>query len=143
MWPEAIRLAKEGGANTIDTYVFWNVHEIEPDIYNFAGRNDLVRFVKLVQEAGLFLMLRIGPFIGAEWNYGIENEYGHLQGFYGVGHNYSDWAARMAVSKDIGVPWIMCREGDALDPVVSLSEHSSTIKSSYRVQIFMTPQSPI
>ncbi|CAI0468997.1 unnamed protein product [Linum tenue] len=150
MWPEAIRLAKEGGANTIDTYVFWNVHEIEPDIvsstsvwffkYNFAGRNDLVRFVKLVQEAGLFLMLRIGPFIGAEWNYGgipvwlhyipgtafrtesasfkIENEYGHLQGFYGVGHNYSDWAARMAVSKDIGVPWIMCREGDALDPVI-------------------------
>ncbi|CAI0468999.1 unnamed protein product [Linum tenue] len=55
-----------------------------------------------------------GPIILAQ----IENEYGHLQGFYGVGHNYSDWAARMAVSKDIGVPWIMCREGDALDPVI-------------------------
>lgn len=38
--------------------------------YYFEGRFDLVRFVKTVQEAGLFLHLRIGPYACAEWNYG-------------------------------------------------------------------------
>ncbi|CAI0469003.1 unnamed protein product [Linum tenue] len=56
MWPELVRLAKEGGANTIETYVFWNGHEIKPDI--------------IVQEAGMFLILRIGPFVAGEWNFG-------------------------------------------------------------------------
>ncbi|CAI0469004.1 unnamed protein product [Linum tenue] len=70
MWPELVRLAKEGGANTIETYVFWNGHEIKPDIYNFEGRFDLVKFVRIVQEAGMFLILRIGPFVAGEWNFG-------------------------------------------------------------------------
>lgn len=38
--------------------------------YNFEGRFDLVKFVKTVQEAGLFVHLRIGPYACAEWNYG-------------------------------------------------------------------------
>lgn len=38
--------------------------------YNFEGRYDLVKFVKLVAEAGLYAHLRIGPYVCAEWNYG-------------------------------------------------------------------------
>lgn len=38
--------------------------------YNFEGRYDLVKFVKLVAEAGLYVHLRIGPYVCAEWNYG-------------------------------------------------------------------------
>ncbi|CAI9111681.1 OLC1v1011966C1 [Oldenlandia corymbosa var. corymbosa] len=38
--------------------------------YYFGGRYDLVKFCKIVQEAGLFLILRIGPVVAAEWNYG-------------------------------------------------------------------------
>lgn len=38
--------------------------------YYFEGRFDLVRFVKTVQEAGLMVHLRIGPYACAEWNYG-------------------------------------------------------------------------
>lgn len=47
---------------------------VESDLsqYDFEGRNDLVKFVKLVKEAGLFLHLRIGPYVCAEWNYGYE-----------------------------------------------------------------------
>ncbi|KAL8131631.1 hypothetical protein AgCh_007540 [Apium graveolens] len=70
MWPGLVRLAKEGGANTIETYVFWDGHEIAPDKYNFDGRWDLVKFVKIVQDAGLYLILRIGPYVAAEWNFG-------------------------------------------------------------------------
>ncbi|THG00696.1 hypothetical protein TEA_025444 [Camellia sinensis var. sinensis] len=34
-------------------------------------RFDIVKFVKTVQEAGLFVHLRIGPYACAEWNYGL------------------------------------------------------------------------
>jgi len=37
---------------------------------NFEGRYDLVKFLKLVQEKDMYVTLRIGPFIQAEWNHG-------------------------------------------------------------------------
>lgn len=50
----------------------------------------------------------------------IENEYNHIQrAFREEGDNYVQWAAKMAVSLDVGVPWIMCKQRDAPDPVVS------------------------
>jgi len=38
--------------------------------FNFEGNYDLVKFIKLVQEHGMFVTLRVGPFIQAEWNHG-------------------------------------------------------------------------
>lgn len=38
--------------------------------YNFEGRYDLVKFIKLIQQAGLYVHLRIGPYVCAEWNFG-------------------------------------------------------------------------
>ncbi|XP_076897694.1 beta-galactosidase 12-like [Bidens hawaiensis] len=70
IWEDLIQKAKDGGLDVIDTYVFWNGHEPSPGNYNFEGRYDLVRFVKLVQKAGLYMHLRIGPFVCAEWNFG-------------------------------------------------------------------------
>ncbi|KAL6503637.1 Beta-galactosidase 8 [Orobanche gracilis] len=40
--------------------------------YNFEGRGDLVKFVKAVAAAGLYVHLRIGPYACGEWNYGLE-----------------------------------------------------------------------
>ncbi|XP_074295162.1 beta-galactosidase 3-like isoform X1 [Silene latifolia] len=70
MWEDLIMKAKKGGLDAIDTYVFWNVHEPSPGNYNFEGRNDLVRFLKIVQKAGLYAHLRLGPYVCAEWNFG-------------------------------------------------------------------------
>ncbi|KAK9672423.1 hypothetical protein RND81_12G099600 [Saponaria officinalis] len=70
MWPDLIRKAKEGGLNTIETYVFWNIHEPLYRQYNFSGNLDFVRFFKTIQNEGLYAILRIGPYICAEWNYG-------------------------------------------------------------------------
>ncbi|CAN1276226.1 Beta-galactosidase 10 [Linum perenne] len=142
MWPGLVQTAKEGGADTIETYVFWNGHEIAPSVYNFEGRYDLVKFVKIVQEAGLYLILRIGPVVAAEWNYGgvpvwlhyipgtvfrtdnenfkVENEYGFYEPSYGEGgKKYAMWAANMAVAQNTGVPWIMCQQFDAPDTVIN------------------------
>ncbi|XXG56251.1 hypothetical protein AAC387_Pa03g3720 [Persea americana] len=69
MWPDLIRKGKERGLNAIETYVFWNIHEPRRREYNFQGNYDLIRFLKTIQ-AGLYAILRIGPFACAEWNYG-------------------------------------------------------------------------
>ncbi|XP_047310478.1 beta-galactosidase 3-like isoform X2 [Impatiens glandulifera] len=173
MWEDLIMKAKQGGLDVIDTYVFWNVHEPSPGNYNFEGRYDLVRFLKIVQSAGLYAHLRIGPYVCAEWNFGgfpvwlkyvpgisfrtdnepfknamqgftekivnlmksenmfesqggpiilsqIENEYGAQSKLYGAaGHGYMTWAANMAVNLGTGVPWVMCKEEDAPDPVIN------------------------
>lgn len=172
MWPGLVQTAKEGGVDVIETYVFWNGHELSPGNYYFGGRYDLVKFANIVQQAGLYLILRIGPFVAAEWNFGgipvwlhyvpgtvfrtdnepfkyymqkfttyivnlmkqeklfasqggpiilaqIENEYGYYESAYGDGgKRYAMWAASMAVSQNIGVPWIMCQQFDAPDTVI-------------------------
>lgn len=38
--------------------------------YNFEGRYNLVRFVKTARDAGLYVVLRVGPYVCAEWNFG-------------------------------------------------------------------------
>lgn len=53
----------------------------------------------------------------------IENEYGNpgIESAYGsAGKSYVNWAANMAVSLDTGVPWVMCQQADAPDPIVSI-----------------------
>ena len=57
------------------------------------------------------------------WNmlFQIENEYGAQSKLLGAaGQNYVNWAAKMAVEMGTGVPWVMCKEEDAPDPVVSI-----------------------
>jgi hypothetical protein len=173
MWPDLFRKAKDGGLDVIQTYVFWNMHEPSPGNYNFEGRFDLVKFVKLAQQAGLYVHLRIGPYVCAEWNFGgfpvwlkyvpgisfrtdnepfknamegftkkvvdlmkseglfesqggpiilaqVENEYKPEEMEYGLaGAQYMNWAAQMAVGMDTGVPWVMCKQDDAPDPVIN------------------------
>ncbi|XP_047317232.1 beta-galactosidase 8 [Impatiens glandulifera] len=173
MWPDLIQKSKDGGLDVIETYVFWNIHEPARNQYDFQGRKDLVQFVKVIGKAGLYVHLRIGPYVCAEWNYGgfplwlhfipdikfrtdnepfkaemqrftkkivdmmkkeklyasqggpiilsqIENEYGNVASNYGAaGKSYVQWAASMATSLDTGVPWVMCQQSDAPDPIIN------------------------
>uniref|UniRef100_M4CFZ6 Beta-galactosidase n=1 Tax=Brassica campestris TaxID=3711 RepID=M4CFZ6_BRACM len=61
---------KEGGLDAIETYVFWNADEPTRRQYDFSGKLDLIRFLKTIQDEGLYGVLRIGPYACAEWNYG-------------------------------------------------------------------------
>lgn len=50
----------------------------------------------------------------------IENEYQNIEAAFGEqGPLYVQWAANMAVALETGVPWVMCKQNDAPDPVVS------------------------
>jgi len=71
MWKPIIDQARQHGLNMIQTYVHWNVHEPVKGQYDFSseGRN-LSQFIQYAADAGLFVHLRIGPYICAEWNLG-------------------------------------------------------------------------
>jgi beta-galactosidase len=64
-------MAKAMGCNTIATYVFWNYHEAEPGKFDFRTDNhNIAQFIRLVQEEGMYLILRPGPYVCAEWDFG-------------------------------------------------------------------------
>ena len=69
-WLQRIQMAKAMGLNTISVYEFWNVHEPEKGKFDFKGNADVAKFVRLCQQEGLWVMLRPGPYVCAEWEFG-------------------------------------------------------------------------
>lgn len=69
-WEHRIEMCKALGMNTICLYVFWNFHEERPDEYNFTGQADVAEFCRLCQKHGMYVILRPGPYVCAEWEMG-------------------------------------------------------------------------
>ncbi|CAG2093852.1 beta-galactosidase [Xanthomonas arboricola pv. juglandis] len=70
-WLQRIRMAKALGLNTIALYLMWNAYEREPGQFDFnTGERDFVAFIKLCQQEGLWVYLRPGPYVCAEWTLG-------------------------------------------------------------------------
>ena len=69
-WEHRIKMCKALGMNTICLYVFWNFHEPEEGRYDFAGQKDIAAFCRLAQENGMYVIVRPGPYVCAEWEMG-------------------------------------------------------------------------
>lgn len=69
-WEQRIRMCKALGMNTVCLYVFWNVHEQQPGVFDFSEQNDLCEFIRLCQANGMYVILRPGPYVCAEWEMG-------------------------------------------------------------------------
>ena len=70
-WRHRIRMAKAMGCNTIAAYVFWNYHETTPGVFDFKSENrDIAAFIRTCQEEGMWVLLRPGPYVCAEWDFG-------------------------------------------------------------------------
>ncbi|KAL6618872.1 hypothetical protein ACP70R_034011 [Stipagrostis hirtigluma subsp. patula] len=69
-WKDRLLRAKALGLNTIQTYVPWNLHEPEPQRWEFKGFADIEAYLKLAQELEMLVMLRVGPYICGEWDLG-------------------------------------------------------------------------
>ena len=54
----------------MQVYVPWNLHEPFPGQYNWSGFADLEGYLRTAQEVGLLVLLRPGPYICAEWDFG-------------------------------------------------------------------------
>ncbi len=70
LWRKRIQAAKQAGLNCIETYVFWNLHELQPGKFDFEGDKDLRHFVELCAEEDLYVWLRPGPYVCSEWDCG-------------------------------------------------------------------------
>lgn len=69
-WRDRLMRAKAMGLNCISTYVFWNIHERQPGKFDFSGEADLAKFIRTAKEVGLYVVLRPGPYVCAEWDFG-------------------------------------------------------------------------
>ncbi|MFD5916572.1 glycoside hydrolase family 35 protein [Kitasatospora sp. NPDC058201] len=70
LWDDRLRRLRALGANTVDTYIPWNFHELPSGEVDFTGWRDIARFVRLAQTHDLDVILRPGPYICAEWEFG-------------------------------------------------------------------------
>ena len=70
-WRQRIKMAKAMGCNTIAAYVFWNYHETSPGMFDFStGNHNIAQFFRICQEEGMWVLLRPGPYVCAEWDFG-------------------------------------------------------------------------
>ncbi|MFE6868960.1 beta-galactosidase family protein [Kitasatospora sp. NPDC057692] len=70
LWDDRLARLRALGVNTVDTYIPWNFHELPGAGFDFTGWRDVARFVRLAERHGLDVILRPGPYICAEWEFG-------------------------------------------------------------------------
>ena len=69
-WDDRLYKARAMGLNTIETYVAWNLHEPCPGEFHFEDQLDIVAFIEAAARQELKVILRPGPFICSEWEFG-------------------------------------------------------------------------
>lgn len=69
-WEDSLYNLKALGANTVETYLPWNIHEPAEGVFDFTGMKDVEAFVSLAQRLGLWVILRPSVYICAEWEFG-------------------------------------------------------------------------
>lgn len=69
-WRDRLEKLKGLGMNTVETYIPWNMHEPRKGEFVFDGMLDVVKFVKMAEELGLYTIIRPSPYICAEWEFG-------------------------------------------------------------------------
>lgn len=75
-WRNRVQMAKAMGLNTIASYVFWNYFEEQEGVFDFKTESrDIAEFFKIVQEEGMYLFLRPGPYCCAEYDFGALPHY--------------------------------------------------------------------
>ena len=69
-WHDRLLKLKEIGFNTVETYTAWNLHEREEGVFDFTGMLDVAAYVDEAAALGLNVILRPGPYICSEWEFG-------------------------------------------------------------------------
>ncbi|GAB6167850.1 beta-galactosidase [Clostridium carnis] len=69
-WRDRLEKLKALGFNTVETYIPWNYHEKKKGEFNFSNDRDFVKFIKIAEDLGLYVILRPTPYICAEWDFG-------------------------------------------------------------------------
>jgi beta-galactosidase len=70
LWRDRLIRMKRAGYNVVQTYAFWNYHEPREGEWDFSGDHDIEAFLKLIHELGMYAVVRVGPYVNAEWDSG-------------------------------------------------------------------------
>ena len=69
-WEHRIQMCKALGMNSVCIYIFWNIHEQKEGEFNFTDNNDVAEFCRIAQKNGMYVIVRPGPYVCAEWEMG-------------------------------------------------------------------------
>lgn len=70
-WRHRIKMAKAMGCNTIAAYIFWNYLETKEGVFDFTTENrNIAEFIRICQQEGMWVIVRPGPYVCAEWDWG-------------------------------------------------------------------------
>ena len=69
-WDHRIKMCKALGMNTVCIYIFWNIHEPQENSFDFSANNDIAEFCRVAQKNGMYVIVRPGPYVCAEWEMG-------------------------------------------------------------------------
>ncbi|KAM8835931.1 beta-galactosidase-1-like protein 2 [Synchiropus picturatus] len=69
-WRDRLMKMKACGINTLTTHVPWSLHQPEKDVFNFHTQLDLEAYINLAAELGLWVILRLGPYVSSELDLG-------------------------------------------------------------------------
>ena len=69
-WEHRLKMCKALGMNTVCIYIFWNIHEQREGQFDWTGNNDVAAFCRLAQKNGMYVIVRPGPYVCAEWEMG-------------------------------------------------------------------------
>ena len=69
-WRDRLEKLRACGFNTVETYVVWNAHMPDENTFLFDDMLNLSDFLSLAQELGLWAIVRPGPYICSEWEFG-------------------------------------------------------------------------
>lgn len=69
-WDDRFEKMRACGFNCVETVVPWNFHEIRRGEFDFAGQRDIAEYCRAAARHGLYAIVRPGPYICAEWEFG-------------------------------------------------------------------------
>ena len=69
-WGDIFKKLKACGCNCVETYCAWNMHEKKENEFSFEGNLDIASFIRQAEGEGLMVIVRPGPYICAEWEFG-------------------------------------------------------------------------
>ncbi len=69
-WEDRLKKLKACGFNTVETYTCWNLHERKEGQFDFSGLLDIEKYIETAEKLDLNVIVRPGPYICAEWEFG-------------------------------------------------------------------------
>ncbi len=70
LWRDRLLKAKRAGLNCISTFIPWNYHEPVEGQWEIADEKDVSAYVRLAGELGLYVILKPGPYVGGDLDFG-------------------------------------------------------------------------